>query len=42
LLLPSSLFTSALLPVPTDRFRVDYGRMGLATALAAWQESLAH
>lgn len=41
LLLPSSAFTSALLPVPTDRFRVGYGRSNMAAGLAAWQEFLA-
>jgi aspartate/methionine/tyrosine aminotransferase len=42
LLLPASVFASALLPAPTDRFRVGYGRMGMAAGLAAWQEFLAH
>ncbi len=41
LLLPSSVFASALLPVPTDRFRVGYGRSGMAEGLAVWREFLA-
>lgn len=41
LLLPSSLFVSELLPVPTDRFRVGFGRFGIEEGLGAWGEFLA-
>ncbi|MBL8298664.1 MAG: pyridoxal phosphate-dependent aminotransferase [Rhodanobacteraceae bacterium] len=37
LLLPASLFESALLPVATDRFRVGFGRDGIEAGLAAWE-----
>lgn len=40
LLLPSSLFVSDLLPVPTDRFRVGVGRSNIEAGLAAWREFL--
>lgn len=40
LLLPSSLFVSDLLPVPTDRFRVGVGRRNIDAGLAAWREFL--
>lgn len=41
LLLPSSLFVSKLLPVPVDRFRVGFGRLGIAQGIEAWQRFLA-
>ncbi len=41
LLLPASLFESALLPVPVDRFRVGFGRDGIDAGLAAWGGFLA-
>lgn len=34
-LLPASIYASALTPVPTDRFRIGYGRRGLDEGLAA-------
>jgi aspartate/methionine/tyrosine aminotransferase len=40
LLLPASLFASELLPVATDRFRVGFGRQGIAQGLAAWRDFL--
>jgi aspartate/methionine/tyrosine aminotransferase len=40
LLLPARLFESELLPAPTDRFRVGYGRFGMEAGLAAWREFL--
>jgi len=40
LLLPSSLFVSDLLPVPTDRFRVGFGRDGIDAGIAAWNDFL--
>ncbi len=41
LLLPASIFQSALGPTPTDRFRIGYGRSGLAEGLAALETFLA-
>jgi aspartate/methionine/tyrosine aminotransferase len=41
LLLPASLFESALLPIPTDRFRVGFGRDGIDAGIAAWEDFLA-
>ena len=35
LLLPSSIYGSALTPVPQDRFRIGYGRLGIDEGLAA-------
>ena len=40
LLLPSSIYQSALGPTPTDRFRIGCGRAGLAEALAAFRTHL--
>lgn len=40
LLLPSSLFRSALGPVPADRFRLGFGRSDLGQGLAALEEHL--
>ncbi|HWD12946.1 aminotransferase class I/II-fold pyridoxal phosphate-dependent enzyme [Pseudochrobactrum sp. sp1633] len=40
LLLSSSLFTSDLLPVATDRFRVGFGRKNISTGLDAWRVHL--
>ncbi|HJU39525.1 MAG TPA: aminotransferase class I/II-fold pyridoxal phosphate-dependent enzyme [Tahibacter sp.] len=40
LLLPASLFASPLADVPRDRFRVGYGRAGIAAGLAAWRAFL--
>lgn len=40
LLLSSSLFTSELLPVATDRFRVGFGRKNISTGLDAWRAHL--
>ncbi|MCF7673390.1 pyridoxal phosphate-dependent aminotransferase [Bacillus subtilis] len=37
LLLSSSLFTSELLPVATDRFRVGFGRKNISAGLDAWR-----
>ena len=42
LLLPSSIFQSALCPTPTDRFRIGCGRAGLAEGLAAFRAHLLH
>jgi aspartate/methionine/tyrosine aminotransferase len=41
LLLPASVYQSALTPTPTDRFRVGVGRQGPEQALARWSEWLA-
>ena len=41
LLLPASMYRSALLPLPDDRFRIGYGRYGLDEALAAFESFLA-
>ena len=40
LLLPASIYQSALTPTPTDRFRVGVGRQGPEEALARWAEWL--
>ncbi len=40
LLLSSSLFTSELLPVATDRFRVGFGRKNISAGLEAWRAHL--
>lgn len=40
LLLPSSVFHSALAPVPADRFRLGFGRSDLAAGLAALEQHL--
>ena len=40
LLLSSSLFTSELLPVATDRFRVGFGRRNISAGLEAWRAHL--
>jgi aspartate/methionine/tyrosine aminotransferase len=40
LLLPSSLFTSDLLPVAQDRFRVGFGRKNIEAGLDAWRQHL--
>ncbi|MDC8014582.1 aminotransferase class I/II-fold pyridoxal phosphate-dependent enzyme [Tahibacter soli] len=40
LLLPASVFESPLAQVPTDRFRVGYGRAEIAAGLDAWREFL--
>ena len=37
LLLPASLYVSDLLPAPTDRFRVGFGRSNIEAGLAAWR-----
>lgn len=45
LLLPSTIYSSALGPTPTDRFRLGYGRRGLDAGLAAMTahlEALGH
>ena len=41
LLLPASLYVSDLLPAPTDRFRVGFGRSNIGAGLAAWRAHLA-
>jgi aspartate/methionine/tyrosine aminotransferase len=40
LLLPASIYRSALGPTPTDRFRIGYGRDGLADGLAVMSDHL--
>lgn len=40
LLLPGSMYRSDLLPVPTDHFRIGYGRYGMDEALMAFDEFL--
>lgn len=40
LLLPASVYRSALGPVPADRFRVGYGRQGITEALAALERAM--
>lgn len=40
LLLPASMYRSDLLPVPNDRFRIGYGRLGMDEALAAFDAFL--
>jgi aspartate/methionine/tyrosine aminotransferase len=37
LLLPASLYVSDLLPAPTDRFRVGFGRKNIEAGIAAWR-----
>jgi aspartate/methionine/tyrosine aminotransferase len=41
LVLPGRLWRSALAPTPPDRFRVGFGRDGMAPALAAWETFMA-
>jgi aspartate/methionine/tyrosine aminotransferase len=41
LLLPASIYQSALGPTPTDRFRIGYGRANIAEGLAAFRSHLA-
>jgi len=41
LLLPASVYRSDLLPTPTDRFRIGYGRTNLSEGLAAMKNHLA-
>jgi hypothetical protein len=36
LLLPASIYESALTPTPVDRFRIGIGRSAPEEALAAW------
>jgi aspartate/methionine/tyrosine aminotransferase len=36
LLLPASMYRSELLPAPSDRFRIGYGRFGMDDALSAF------
>jgi hypothetical protein len=38
ILLPASLFQSRLLPVPSDRFRIGYGRLDFAEGLTVLEE----
>jgi aspartate/methionine/tyrosine aminotransferase len=40
LLLPAGIYRSELGPTPTDRFRIGYGRAGLATGLDAFRAHL--
>ena len=40
LLLPSSIYHSELGPVPQDRFRIGFGRLGMEQGLAAFREWL--
>jgi aspartate/methionine/tyrosine aminotransferase len=40
LLLPASVFASALTETPTDRFRIGFGRFGMADGLAAMRRYL--
>ncbi|MFZ4966195.1 MULTISPECIES: aminotransferase class I/II-fold pyridoxal phosphate-dependent enzyme [Pseudomonas] len=40
LLLPSSIYTSALGPVPTDRFRIGYGRANIEEGLEVFRRYL--
>ena len=42
LLLPASIYSSALTDTPTDRFRVGLGRHNPGPALAAWADWLEH
>jgi aspartate/methionine/tyrosine aminotransferase len=41
LVLPASIYRSALGPTPTDRFRIGFGREGLAAGLAVMRDHLA-
>ena len=40
LLLPASVYRSELMPTPADRFRIGYGRAGMAEGLAAFRAFL--
>ncbi|MHB8146771.1 MAG: aminotransferase class I/II-fold pyridoxal phosphate-dependent enzyme, partial [Vulcanimicrobiaceae bacterium] len=40
LLLPAGIYHSELVPVPTDRFRIGFGRSGMAPALDAFENAL--
>lgn len=40
LLLPASYYESTLVPVPTDRFRIGFGRLGMDEALEAFESFL--
>jgi aspartate/methionine/tyrosine aminotransferase len=40
LLLPGSMYRSALLPMPQDRFRIGYGRYGMDEALTSFEAFL--
>jgi aspartate/methionine/tyrosine aminotransferase len=40
-ILPASIYRSALGPTPVDRFRIGYGRANLAEGLAAMRAQLA-
>lgn len=40
LVLPGCVWRSPLAPVPEDRFRVGFGRLGMEPALAAWEAFL--
>jgi aspartate/methionine/tyrosine aminotransferase len=40
LLLPASVYRSELLPTPTDRFRIGFGRQDFATGLSAMEAAL--
>jgi len=39
LLVPSSIFASELATIPTDRFRIGFGRANLAEALDVWERT---
>jgi hypothetical protein len=41
LLLPASIYKSEVAPVPTDRFRVGFGRSTMQAGLAVWRGALA-
>jgi hypothetical protein len=41
LLLPASMYRSQLVPAPSDRFRIGYGRRGMDEALTAFEAFLA-
>jgi aspartate/methionine/tyrosine aminotransferase len=40
LLLPSTIYESALGPTPQDRFRIGFGRKGIDEGLAAFESHL--
>jgi aspartate/methionine/tyrosine aminotransferase len=40
MLLPASIFRSELMPTPTDRFRIGFGRQDFATGLSAMEAAL--
>jgi len=40
LLVPASVYSSSLLPLPTDRFRVGFAREGMREALADLEQFL--